>query len=177
ESVPVDQPQPGAPRRWEAGMGVGIGTSVNLRNGNLLTVIPILSWADRGPALGVGLFHNSAGVGKLLSFEAGFYLRPGWSISYSGYVGESADEATVVDDDSTHTTYRLIEDQYVPPAGVHTRLEKIDGVGWQLTYKDQTRREYDTAGRLVKEVDASGNTLSVHRGVNNRVDEILACPD
>jgi len=163
ESVPTAEPLPGTSRPWEAGMGVGTGTSVNLRSGNLLTVIPILGWSGRGPALSVGLVHNSGGVGQSASFGAGFDLGAGWTLSYGGYVIDSGSEAVVIDDDGTRTTYTLVGEEYFGPPGVYATLEKIDGVGWHVVYKDQTRREYDTTGRLTKEVDASGNELLIHR--------------
>lgn len=61
QAAPPDNlyPLPGDARRWEASMGVGTYTSVNLRNGNLLTEIPLVAWSGVGPSIDFRLYHNS----------------------------------------------------------------------------------------------------------------------
>ena len=49
-------------------MGSGLGslacTTVNLLNGNALTVLPLMEWNPVGPPLRFALYHNSAAAGS-----------------------------------------------------------------------------------------------------------------
>ncbi|MCP4591122.1 MAG: RHS repeat protein, partial [bacterium] len=164
---------PGSPRAWEAGMGVGTATSVNLRNGNLLTAIPLLGWSGRGPSLTVGLYHNSAGINEDNSTGPGFDMGPGWTISYGGFIMVHDEDAIVVDSDGTRSWFNFDGQQWNGDPGDFRRLEDL-GSGWRITHRDQTYQEYGNSGRMIKVVDASGNELTIHRDSQNgwRIDSI-----
>jgi RHS repeat-associated protein len=69
----------GAPKAWEAGEGVTPWQVANLKNGNVLTSIPLFSWNCRGFPVGVTLYHNS------METDYGAYGL-GWSHTYDQWV-------------------------------------------------------------------------------------------
>ncbi len=168
-------PEPGEPRSWEGGLQMATYSAVNLRNGNCLTAIPIVSWSGRGPTLDMTLYHNSATVGDdqaLLTRGMGFTLGPGWTTSYSGHVYVDPGDpnmAIVFEDDGTRNEFTKSGDEWVAPVGVFDVLDETTN-GWKLTRTDQSYREFTDFGTsgaydglLTAEVDSSGNRLEISR--------------
>ena len=57
-SGPCPIPEPGLPRPWEATLDFATYSTANMRNGNVLTVIPIIGWSGKGPAVGMALLSQ-----------------------------------------------------------------------------------------------------------------------
>ncbi len=170
-------PEPGEPRSWEGGLPMATYSVVNLRNGNCLTVIPVVSWSGLGPTLDMTLYHNSATVGDdqaLLTRGMGFTLGPGWTTSYSGHVYVDPGDpntAIVFEDDGTRNEFTKSGDEWVASVGVFDVLDETTN-GWKLTRSDQSYREFTDFGTsgaydglLTAEVDSSGNRLEISRAL------------
>ena len=152
----------GAPRAWGAGMGVSPYSTVNLRNGNVLTAIPLVSWDPVGPAVQFALYHNSLSDTP----GTGFELSGGWCLSYGSQIeGSSTDAAvTVVSADGRRTVYTKEDGEFVPPAGVHdTLVWDTQASEWELTSPGQWKSVYDSAGRLIELHDSAGNVSTIDR--------------
>ncbi len=158
-------------------MGVATYSTANVRNGNLLTAVPVVSWSGVGPDMNFALVHNSAHVtsGVNLSHTNGFNLGPGWQTSYSArLIFNNPNSATVVHDDGRMDTYTKIGTAWIAPAGVHDVLEQQIAASprWSLTFKDQSSLEFNAQGRLAKVRDANGHALVLTRDAQYRVYKI-----
>jgi hypothetical protein len=162
------EPQPGFPRSWESSISVSTYSIANARNGNLLTVIPIIGWSGRGLPLGMALYHNSANVDSTLNLTRGmgFDLGDGWTTSYSDQLIIDTNQITVIAEDGTRGVFTLNGSNWDAPPGVHDVLTQ-EGSEWRLTHKNQTFHEFDSAGLLSKVVDAAGNETIVSRDPEN----------
>jgi YD repeat-containing protein len=161
--------QLGAAKSWGAGLAVSPFSIVNLLNGNLITALPLVSWDPVGPPVSFALYHNSqTQAGELGSaFEnGGAEVATGWTCSYTSHVvGDYADAVvSVVGADATKTVFALSEGAYLAPPGVHDLLTwDSQQEEWTLTSPDQAKLVFDSAGRLIRVVDAFGNAVIVHR--------------
>jgi hypothetical protein len=170
--TPTLLPQPGPARPWEAQVNVSTYSSVNTRNGNVFTAIPIVSWSGRGPDMNMMLYHNSAAVADTSFAQAvGFNLGPGWSMAYSDHLrlNELPNKVTVVAANGTKNVFswNSYHQRWYPPAGIHDELTQ-DAENpwiWKLKHKDQSFHEFSTLvisnedgiARLKRVVDATGN--------------------
>jgi hypothetical protein len=165
-------PQPGPARPWEAEIAVSTYARVNMRNGNVFTAIPVVSWSGIGPDMNMMLYHNSAAVGDAASFHdaVGFDLGPGWSISYSDrlLLDQLPSKITLVRADGIRDvfTWSSAQQTWSPPSGVHDVLTEVAGEldpTWRVQHKNQSYHEFRQFGgtggfaRLDKVVDATGN--------------------
>ncbi|MGE0481257.1 MAG: hypothetical protein AB7Q17_12370 [Phycisphaerae bacterium] len=179
----VQHRRPGAPRRWEAGLPVSPFSTVNLANGNLITVIPLVGFDPVGPAVGFALYHNSAAVDDPPAPPIpGMDLGPGWSFSYSGrlYVWPN-DNVRVVEDDGTAWDFTYDAGDYIPPVGNFDHLAHVGEAPtdtWELTRPNQSKRIFNTDGRLIEVKDSSGNTVTVvwEEG-ENRIEKIVSAAE
>ncbi|GIK16750.1 MAG: hypothetical protein BroJett003_17140 [Planctomycetota bacterium] len=166
-------PAPGAARPWEASIDVATYSSVNVRNGNLLTVVPVVGWSGVGPDVSFAFVHNSAHVdsGVDLDHTTGFNLGEGWQSTYSArLIFNRSTSTTVVHNDGRMDTYTKVSGVWNPPAGVHDVLEQHTVTPkWTLTFKDQSRLNFNTLGRLSGVEDAHGNLLSLTRDNNYKL--------
>jgi hypothetical protein len=172
-------PDAGAARPWETGLQVARHSSVNLYNGNMLTVIPIFRCDPVGPALEFNLYHNSSTADASEQYDAswGFDLGGGWRVSYGSCIVTATGKATLIEDDGNEWEYTLVSGKYVPPPGKFDLLEWDDTAEeWTLTRVDQTRRIFDSDGYLIKEIDSAGNVLEIVRA-NDRIDYIKTAAD
>ncbi len=166
-------PAPGAARPWEASIDVATYSSVNVRNGNLLTVVPVVGWSGVGPDVSFAFVHNSAHVdsGVDLDHTTGFNLGEGWQSTYSArLIFNSSTSTTVVHNDGRMDTYTKVSGTWVPPAGVHDVLEQHTVTPkWTLTFKDQSKLNFNTLGRMSGVEDAHGNLVSLTRDNNYKL--------
>ncbi len=147
--------EPGAAEAWERGQSVSPYSTVNLSNGNVLTVIPIVSWSGRGPGVDCRLYHNSAD-GK-------------WRYSYSRHLEfVNDDEISFVRDDGRGIRFTRVGEEWRPEAGYFLTLTKPDPVGtrWEIRTKDQWTMVFDNKevgeDALLKQiVDSAGNVLTI----------------
>ena len=178
--VTVHEAEYGSPPAWGAGRQISPFSVVNLRNGNVLTAIPIFGWNPVGPPVQFTLYHNSTVPQGGTGHGAwGFDLGEGWSVSYGAHIeGVWGDpQVTVVEDDGTRHVYVFEQNQYTAPPGVHDLLT-WDGQEeqWALTTPGQWVSTFNDAGFLTSVTDNTGNTLAVHR-TNGRIDYIASAAD
>ena len=149
-------PEPGPARPWEAQVSVSTYSSVNTRNGNVFTAIPIVSWSGIGPDMNMMLYHNSANAtsGYSIADVVGFDLGPGWSLSYSDHLrlNELPNKVTLVAANGTKNVFWWSSSQqrWSPPGGVYDELTQ-DAENpriWKLKHKDQSFHEFSTLAQL-----------------------------
>ncbi|MCG3137522.1 MAG: hypothetical protein HJJLKODD_01368 [Phycisphaerae bacterium] len=162
----VPLPQPGSARPWQGEIGVATYSSVNLDNGNLLTVLPLegLAWSGRGPGVSFAFFHNSAdGL---------------WRHSYSTHLQfDSATQIRLIGDDGAAVKFTESAGVWDAEAGFHMQLAP-DGSNWRVTFTDQSVTLFDSAGRLVSLADAAGNAVTLQRDSQHdfRISSITDAP-
>ncbi len=124
--------------------GSGLTGVVNTNTGNKLSVLPITSVSGIGDlTMGVTLYHNSIG-----SFTGS--MGPSWRHSYDVTVTAHGSTAFVIMPDGLYVPYTLTGGVYVPPAGWFHKLVQNGGGSWTLTFKNQSKYEFDSNGNLVQ---------------------------
>jgi RHS repeat-associated protein len=136
---------PGSSYPWEGSYG-----DTNTGNGNKLTSLSLVGWKVRGGRLAVDftLYHNSQG-----GHDA--ELGPRWTHSYNLMIVEVYDDiyADYIPrmhwgNDLSYSFGLDINDDYVPPTGIHDTLVKT-GTGTSATYdlttKDQITYHFTTS--------------------------------
>ena len=160
-------PAAGMPRAWEAGLNVSPYSVINLYNGNLITILPLIAFDPVGPPVEFVLYHNSAAAadGDVEAPPTGFSLGTGWTTTYGSGVTDNLDgTVTLTEDDGNQYVYTLNAGTYDPPAGKHDRLVwDADNAEWIVTRTSQTQRIFDSAGRLIEVLDSAGNKLAIER--------------
>ncbi|MFH1747479.1 MAG: hypothetical protein ABIG44_10595, partial [Planctomycetota bacterium] len=171
----------GATPAWGAGLPVSPFSSVNLRNGNVLTAIPLVAFDPVGPPVAFTLYHNSLSASYAADYSAwGFDLGDGWSVSYGSYIdGTDGDETVaVVGADGSRTVFTAAGSDYVAPAGVHNTLVwDSNDEEWTLTSPGQTRAIYNEYGALTEVYDSAGMGVTVHRDGQDRIDYVMSAAD
>ncbi|MBI5864754.1 MAG: hypothetical protein HZB38_09640, partial [Planctomycetes bacterium] len=157
-------PEAGPPYPWEAGVMVSPYSTANLFNGNVLTAIQLVEPLESvGVPFRLTLYHNSAGASGSLTPPQGalFPIGSGWNITFGGCVIDQTaqNKMYVIEDDGLVKLFNWNGSQWVPPTGVHERLER-DDMGtpsdpgddhWVLTRKDQRQRVFSANGLLIEE--------------------------
>ena len=100
----------------------------------------------------------------------------GRTLSYNRFLQEnvpSAGKVTVHVGTGERRIYTWDGSKYVPPAGVFDTLTKAgDGTWAEVRAADQVYFAYDAAGRLKSVNDLNGNTHTVFRDANNRINKL-----
>ena len=117
----------------------------------------------RGPAIDFARSYNSADtrVGP---------MGPGWTISYNARIRDTGDGTgdlyLVRSDGNTDRFKRNNDETFSPSAAVYSTLIRNADESYTVTEKDQTRQDFDGAGRLTKITDRYGNvsTLGYNAG-------------
>lgn len=179
-------PVPGFPGKSEAGMQISTYSSVNLRNGNTVTQIPIVGWSGVGPNMDLRLFHNSSAAcphtttPPCEAFDdtttaLGFNLGPGWSMSYSDHlifnqIPNPTSITLVRSDGRRYTRSWWPHLTWQTPEGSKLTQDSEDDTVWRLTHRDWSFHEFkhslgnDSIARLVRIVDAAGVSAQVTYG-------------
>ncbi len=151
--------------------GSGLTGVVNTNTGNKLSVLPITSVSGIGDlTMGVTLYHNSIG-----SFTGS--MGPSWRHSYDVTITGHSSSYFLTMPDGLIVPYTLTSGVYVPPAGWFHKLVKNGGGTWTLTFKNQSKYEFDVDGYLVQIIDRYNNTLDIQRhtsgaGMIHKVDYV-----
>ena len=170
---PTPAMKPGPARPWHTDVQVSTYSHVDLFHGNMFTAIPIVSWSGTGPDMNFMLYHNSANWDHTAenTKNVGFFLGPGWTISYSDHILDT-NPKVVIRDDGTRDSYTWNGTKWVAPTGVYDELEQDQSNSdiWRLRHKDQSYHEFsnwlgDGVMRLEKIVDATGNSTVIEYGV------------
>jgi RHS repeat-associated protein len=130
------------------------GDPVMLHSGEFYYTQPDIFIPARGLPIEITRTYRS-----LLPGNTGF--GHGWDFSFNQHVAELADGAAVLATGAkTQVMYPFQDGAYRTPLGRYDTLVKHPDGTWTQTDKHQTRREYDSAGRLVAIVDRNGNALT-----------------
>lgn len=158
-----------APGTFTSGTGPSLdddGTQVtaNTSTGNRLTTLEFVTWTDRGrSAVEFKLHHNSIG-----SYDGEF--GRGWSHSYDARITYTAGStASLRMPDGQVVPYTHSGGTFAPPPGWHHQLVRHSDASWTLTFKDRTRYEFDSSGRLARTLDRAGNAVDVLRDSTGRL--------
>jgi len=166
----VAPPEPGPARSWEASIRVSTYSSVNTRNRNLFTVIPILGFGGIGPDMNLALYHNSANTTTSLDLinNVGFTLGTGWTVSYSDqiFVDPATNDVTVAWANGTVDVHLWNGTTWVPPQGIYDSVVQVDSTTWRVHHKGLSFHEFNYISstgvyRLSRIVDSSGNASTL----------------
>lgn len=100
-------------------------------------------------------------------------LGPGWAHNFDVRLIASADQATIVREDGRWQSFRLVEEEYLPPPGEPADLTGDPQSGWHLTERGGATLVFSPSGRLESIVDRSGNTLSLTYDGAGRLSEVV----
>ena len=137
------------------------GDPIDCATGNLTETQSDLSVGGRGPGLDATRSYNSLGAAEATEPGAfGF----GWTGPYSAHlqVNGETETATVVQDNASSVVFILnaTTKTYEAPAWIQATLTK-EGTNWIYTLPSQTKLEFNSEGRLVKETDRNGNAITL----------------
>jgi len=157
----------GQPRHWHAGQTVSKESSVNVRNGNLVSVIPVCQgMTGTGPAIEFTIYANHLSTVSGITIPnptSGINLGTCFTHTYKTQLVFASPTVTqLLEDDGTffNFTWNSGAGTWNPPAG-YTQTLVQQGAEWRVTYKDQSYRRYSDVGRLLAVGDASGNETAV----------------
>lgn len=142
----------------------GTLVTANTSTGNRLTTLELLAWTDRGDsAVDFRLHHNSIGA-----YDGEF--GRGWSHSYDARITYAmGSPASLRMPDGQVVPYSQSGGTFTPPPGWHHQLVRHADGTWTLTFKDRTRYEFDSAGRLSRTLDRTGNAVDVLRNAAGKL--------
>lgn len=134
------------------------GDPVNCATGYLVESQTDISIGGRGPALHVTRTYNALAAAE--AKEAG-----AWGFGWSGPYGTSLSinkelgTATVNQENGSAIVFYKTGETYTQGAWVEARLTK-EGAGYLYTLPGQSKLEFNSEGRLTKETDRRGNSLT-----------------
>ncbi|MGI2909683.1 DUF6531 domain-containing protein, partial [Tolypothrix sp. VBCCA 56010] len=149
----------------------GLSGQSNTHTGGHLTRLPMVKWNGRGDtAVDFTLLHGSLG-------NLNDVFGHGWSHTYEARITHSAGvSATLRMPDGLTVPYAETSGTFTPPAGWYHTLVRNGNSTWTLTFKNQRKWNFNTAGRLSSVVDRNGNTVTVNRGTGGEITSITT-PD
>lgn len=136
----------------------------NTNTGNKLSSLPIAGWSSIGTTgVSFTLYHSSIG-----SFQRD--LGIGWGHSYDVKIDHTQGSSAILRlPDGLLVPYTEVSGTFSPPAGwFHTLVRHTNGT-FTLTFTDQRKWVFNTAGFLVAKKDRVGNTVSVNRNANQKI--------
>jgi RHS repeat-associated protein len=158
-------PNPGAPKVVKE----ECGDPVNCATGNLAESQTDIAIDGRGPGLGIVRSYSALAAAEASESGAwGF----GWSGSYSAHlvVNETEKTATVYQDNASTVIFYKSGEVYTQGGWTEARLVK-EGTSYIYTLPDQSKLEFNSEGKLVKETERDGNsnTLTYKEGKLEKV--------
>jgi RHS repeat-associated protein len=137
------------------------GDPINCATGNLTETQADLSVGGRGPGLRAVRSYNS--LAAVEAKEAGPFGY-GWTGPYSAHleVNTVLETATVVQDNGSSVgfIFNSTTKEYSAAKWVQATLKK-EGANYIYTLPDQDKLEFNSEGRLTKEVDRNGNAITL----------------
>ncbi len=152
-----------------------LGRPVNCATGNQVETQADLSVGGRGPGLNVTRTYNSQRAALQASMGTPGLFGYGWTGTGSAYLtfpeacwragggfGFCEKRGAVVHEDNGHGIYfdGKTGGPYTAPALVQATLVK-EGSNYIYTLPSQTKLEFNSEGKLVKETDRNGNTVTL----------------
>jgi YD repeat-containing protein len=141
---------------------------VNCVTGNFYEQLTDLAVAGRGRALVASRSYNAQLAGAqyragVTDLTDGVRLGPGWTHAYGASLELIGDAVVLHAADAATSTFTATPDgSYSAAERVKATLMHNGDGTFTVTYRDQTRDVFDSAGRLVRELDRNGyaTTLS-----------------
>lgn len=160
-------PNPGAPPLAKE----ECGKAVNCATGNESEKQTDISIGGRGPGLRVLRSYNSLAAAE--ASEAGAWGF-GWSGSYSAHlvVNEVTETATVYQDNGSTVIFYKFGSEYRQGGWDEARLVKEVSGNYVYTLPDQSKLEFNSEGKLVKETDRNGNSNTLTYNVSKQLEKV-----
>ncbi len=147
------------------------GDPVSCATGNEVETETDLTAGGRGLGLDLVRTYNS----QLAAHEASpGPFGYGWTGSYSAHmeVNEELGLATVYADDGSTVRFVRSGESWSPPGPLVQATLAKEGSGYLFTLPEQTVLHFNSAGELTSEADRDGNTLTMSRGGEGRLEAI-----
>lgn len=129
---------------------------INSATGNLYFTARDVSFKTRGFDIEIVRAYNSHRSGISTGF--GF----GWTFNYNVFLVENGAVVSLVEGDgSVHNFTSIGGGQYSPPPGVHYRLIKNGDSSFTLWFKDGSKYNFSSIGKLLNVIDKNGNRLTL----------------
>jgi hypothetical protein len=98
----------------------------------------------------------------------------GWTGSFSTHLKLSGEgtEATVYQDNGSTITFTRSGEAWTAAAGLVEAILVDEGSGYVYTLPDQTALHFNSSGSLTSEVDRNGNTLTMARSSEGRLESV-----
>ena len=174
-----NDPGGGNPPGGGSGSGGGSGFDVrggsgfygqsSMMTGNNLIRHHLVGWDSLGAsAVSFTLFHNSRGT-----YNGA--LGHGWSHSYDSRITtDPGVSSTIRMPDGLLVPYTISGGNYVRPDGWNHTLVRHSNNTYTLTFKNQVKWDYNSAGWLVAVKDRVGNTTAINRNSSNEITSITS---
>jgi RHS repeat-associated protein len=147
------------------------GDPVNCATGNLAESQTDIAVGGRGPGLRIVRSYSALAAAE--AGESGAWGF-GWSGPYSAHlvVNEKAATATVYQDNASTVIFYKSGETYTQGGWTEARLVK-EGTSYVYTLPDQSKLEFNSEGKLVKETERDGNsnTLTYKEGKLEKVED------
>jgi RHS repeat-associated protein len=168
-TAPIEEEQfgtgnPGAPKVTPC----LIGKTVNCSTGNETEQQTDISIGGRGPGLRVVLTYNALAAAK--AKEAGPWGF-GWTGPYSARleINKELATATVHQENGSAVAFYKSGETYTQGSWVEARLAK-SGENYIYTLPNQSKLEFNSEGRLTKETDNRGNSITLAYNKSNQLE-------
>lgn len=150
----------------------GLGSPFEVATGNFIYQSTDLAFAALGPDIFFVRTYNSKDM------RSGG-LGHGWSFTYDQRLVETTDGESVSAvlheaNGKREIFQRNADGSYSAPSHLSTKLTKSASGTFVLQEKQGTRREFDSAGRLVAVTDRNGNSLTFHYDVASFLTSIVS---
>jgi RHS repeat-associated protein len=168
---------PGIPGPGEGPNPPVCGKTVNCATGDETTVQTDTAIGGRGLGLNIVRSYDAQGSATAQTEGKGVGLWGwGWTGPYRPSLvfgtGEAGEETvTVQQQDSRVTTFYKAGESYTQGAWVQARLIK-EGANYIYTLPDQTKLEFNSEGRLVKETDPNGNATTLTYNESKQLEKV-----
>ncbi|MFN4180917.1 MAG: DUF6531 domain-containing protein [Armatimonadota bacterium] len=131
-----------------------------------LIKIPIVAYSGQRPNITLTLFYNSGSASSLQPFGYGWTHSFNWKIQQ-----DSQGNAILIRDTGRKHlyTYDPNSGSFIPPSGIYDELIRHPDGTWTLTFKNQTKMNFDNSGRLVSIVDRNGKQANLSYDANGRL--------
>ena len=157
-------PNPGAP----ALQSCYVGKSVNCASGNETEQQTDISIGGRGP--GLHIVRSYEAVNAAAAKEPGPWGY-GWTGSYDASLEVKTETATVHQDDGSAVIFYKSGAEYTEAGWDQARLTK-SGEDYIYTLPTQTKLEFNSEGRLVKESERNGNANTFTYNASHQLEKV-----
>jgi RHS repeat-associated protein len=146
-----------------------VGDPVDCATGDETEQQTDISIGGRGPGLRIVRSYDALGAAE--ATEAGPWGY-GWTGTYDASLTISAETVTVNQENGSATTFYKKGSEYTQGGWVEARLVK-EGTSYIYTLPDQSKLEFNSEGKLIKETERNGNSnmLTYKEGKLEKVED------